>query len=55
MSGVMMLEHIHEDAIAERVRHAYEAVLREAKHLTRDLGGHAGTDEFAEAIIAKLR
>jgi isocitrate dehydrogenase (NAD+) len=55
MSGVMMLEHLHEDALAERVRHAYEAVLREAKHLTRDLGGHAGTDEFADAIIAKLR
>src|SRR5215218_575388 len=30
MSAVMMLEHVHEDAIAERVRHAYEGVLREA-------------------------
>jgi isocitrate dehydrogenase (NAD+) len=55
MSGVMMLEHLHEDAIAERVRKAYNAVLSEGKTLTRDLGGQAGTNEFADAIIAKLK
>ena len=55
MSGVMMLEHIHEDAIAKKVRQAYDAVLAEGKTLTRDLGGGAGTSEFADAIIAKLK
>jgi isocitrate/isopropylmalate dehydrogenase len=29
-------------------------VLREGKKLTRDLGGHSGTTEIAEAIAAKL-
>jgi isocitrate dehydrogenase (NAD+) len=55
MSGVMMLEHIHEDALARKVHTAYEAVLAEGKTLTRDLGGTASTTEFADAIIAKLK
>ena len=54
MSGVMMLNHIHEEAIAERIKNAYNAVLGEAKSLTRDLGGSASTSEFADAVIAKL-
>ncbi|HEY7117641.1 MAG TPA: isocitrate/isopropylmalate dehydrogenase family protein [Tepidisphaeraceae bacterium] len=55
MSGVMMLNHIHEEAIAERIKGAYNAVLAEGKTLTRDLGGSAGTNDFADAVIAKLK
>ena len=55
MSGVMMLEHIHEDAVAQRVQKAYDAVLAEGKVMTRDLGGTAGTSEFADAIIARMK
>ncbi|MGH7213602.1 MAG: isocitrate/isopropylmalate dehydrogenase family protein [Tepidisphaeraceae bacterium] len=55
MSGVMMLRHLHEDAIADRIKGAYDAVLREGKTLTRDLGGTAGTGEFTDALIAKLK
>jgi isocitrate dehydrogenase (NAD+) len=55
MSAVMMLEHIHEDAIADRIRKAYNNVLTEGKTLTRDLGGTAGTDTFADAIIQQFR
>jgi isocitrate dehydrogenase (NAD+) len=54
MSGVMMLNHIHEEAVAAKIKTAYDAVLTEGKSLTRDLGGKAGTDEFADAVIAKL-
>jgi isocitrate dehydrogenase (NAD+) len=54
MSGVMMLDHLHEDAIAQRIRTAYNSVLSEGKTLTRDLGGTAGTDAFADAVIKKL-
>lgn len=54
MSGVMMLRHIHEDAIAAKIEQAYGAVLSEGKMLTRDLGGSVGTDQFTDAIIAKL-
>src|SRR5436190_5595023 len=43
MSGVMMLNHLHEDAIAKKIKTAYDAVLAESdpKNLTRDLGGTA--------------
>jgi len=56
MSGVMMLNHIHEEAIAEKIKRSYDAVLAQGdpKSLTRDLGGQAGTTEFADAIIARL-
>jgi isocitrate dehydrogenase (NAD+) len=56
-SGVMMLEHLHEDAIARKIKDAYYAVLAEGdpKKLTRDLGGTAGTNDFANAIIARMK
>jgi isocitrate dehydrogenase (NAD+) len=55
MSGVMMLNHIHEEAMAQRIKTAYDATLSEGKSLTRDLGGSASTIEFADAIIARLK
>ncbi len=54
MSGVMMLNHLHETEIAGRIKHAYDAVLAEGKYLTADLGGSTTTDGFADAIIAEL-
>jgi isocitrate dehydrogenase (NAD+) len=54
MSGVMMLRHIHEDAIAQKIEQAYGKVLSEGKTLTRDLGGSAGTHEFTDAIISRV-
>ncbi len=55
MSGVMMLNHLHEEPIARKIKDAYDALLTEGKTLTRDLGGKAGTEEFADALIAKLK
>jgi isocitrate dehydrogenase (NAD+) len=54
LAACMMLEHLGNEVCARRVRDALEAVVREGKTLTRDLGGTAGTQEFADAIIAKL-
>jgi isocitrate dehydrogenase (NAD+) len=54
MSGVMMLNHLGETAVAEKIKYAYDAVLAEGKHLTPDLKGSATTDGFADAIIGKL-
>ncbi len=56
MSGVMMLNHIGEEAIAGRVKDAYNRVLGggDPSWLTRDLGGTASTDQFADAVIARL-
>jgi isocitrate dehydrogenase (NAD+) len=55
MSAVMMLNHIHEEAIASRVKQAYNTVLEEGTSLTRDLGGTASTQQFTEALVAKLK
>jgi isocitrate dehydrogenase (NAD+) len=55
MSGVMMLNHLHEEAIAERVKTAYNMVLSEGKSLTRDLGGTASTSQFTDAVIQRIR
>jgi isocitrate dehydrogenase (NAD+) len=54
LSGIMMLEHLHELEAAARVRKAVLAVLAEGKKLSRDLGGTAGTTEIAEAIASKV-
>jgi isocitrate dehydrogenase (NAD+) len=54
LAACMMLEHIGDDERAKRIRHALETTLREGKTVTRDLGGTASTDEFTDALIAKL-
>lgn len=54
LSGLMLLEHIGENAIASRIRSATEAVLMEGQVLTPDLGGKSTTTEMANAIISKL-
>jgi len=54
MSSILMLDHLGERTAAERIQNALESVYREAKHTTRDVGGQAGTEEFADAVIAAL-
>jgi len=54
LSGVLMLRHIGEITAADRIDTALTQVLAEKKHITRDLGGDAGTKRFTEAIISKL-
>ncbi|HEY6827512.1 MAG TPA: isocitrate/isopropylmalate family dehydrogenase, partial [Gemmatimonadaceae bacterium] len=43
LAACMLLEHIGDDARAQRVRTALETTIREGKVLTRDLGGTATT------------
>jgi isocitrate dehydrogenase (NAD+) len=54
LAGCMLLEHLGQGESALRIRRALEAVIREGTTVTRDLGGTATTDEFSDAIIAKL-
>jgi isocitrate dehydrogenase (NAD+) len=53
-SACMMLEYLGEDACAAKIRNAVDAVLAEGTHLTRDLHGSASTEEYVDAILAKL-
>ncbi len=55
MSGVMMLNHIGEEKLGEKIKTAYNKTLASGKNLTRDLGGTASTDEFTDEIIRNFR
>ena len=54
LASCMLLDHIGETGRAKRVRTALEQTIREGKTVTRDLGGTASTEEFTDAIIARL-
>jgi isocitrate dehydrogenase (NAD+) len=54
LAACMLLEHIGDLDRAKRIRRAFETTIREGKTVTRDLGGTASTDEFTDAVIAKL-
>lgn len=54
LTGVMMLRHIGELRIADKIDNALSKVLSEGKVVTSDLGGNAKTMEFAEEIIKNL-
>ncbi len=54
MSGLLMLDHLGERTGASRIADALVKVYRDARHITRDVGGKAGTNEFADAVIAEL-
>ena len=54
LSGILMLRHIGEGPIADRIMTALGRVLAEDRIRTRDLGGTASTSEFTEAICRRL-
>jgi len=54
MSAIMMLDYLGETVAAQRIEQALHAVYREGEHLTRDVGGHASTEEFTDAVISAL-
>jgi isocitrate dehydrogenase (NAD+) len=53
-SAILMLRHIEERAAADKIEQAMLEVFEEGKVRTRDIGGTASTDEFADAIIEKI-
>ena len=54
LAACMMLEYLCDEPRAQRIRSAIEETIREGKTVTRDLGGTATTDQFTDAIIARL-
>jgi isocitrate dehydrogenase (NAD+) len=53
-SAILMLRHLDEMGAADRIDRALETVYRERKTLTRDVGGTAGTSQFADAVLAAM-
>jgi isocitrate dehydrogenase (NAD+) len=54
LAACMMLEYMNDGARALRIRNAFEETVRDRKCVTRDLGGTCTTDQFTQAIIARL-
>ena len=54
LSAVLMLTHLKELEAARRLQSAIEKVYAEKKHTTGDVGGHASTEEFTDAVIQKI-
>jgi isocitrate dehydrogenase (NAD+) len=52
--ALLMLHHLGEDEAALKIQNALEMVYRTREKLTRDVGGQAGTSEFADSIIAAM-
>jgi isocitrate dehydrogenase (NAD+) len=50
-SAVLMLAHMGENAPSARLEGALRSVYAAGTHLTRDVGGAAGTAEFTDAVI----
>jgi isocitrate dehydrogenase (NAD+) len=54
LSAVLMLRHINENAAADRIVAALNAVLAAGTSRTRDLGGTTSTFEFADAVCRAI-
>jgi isocitrate dehydrogenase (NAD+) len=54
LAACMLLEHIGDLDRAKRIRSALETTIRDGTIVTRDLGGTATTDQFTDAVIARL-
>lgn len=54
LAACMMLDHIDQAPVANRIRNAVDTVMRAGQRLTPDLGGNASTGEFTQAVIAAL-
>ncbi|HET7181905.1 MAG TPA: isocitrate/isopropylmalate dehydrogenase family protein [Candidatus Limnocylindrales bacterium] len=54
LSGALMLRHLGYAEMGERVEAAVRKVIAEGRTVTSDLGGSAGTSDFADAVIDAL-
>jgi len=55
-SSILMMRHIGEREAADRMRNGLDEVYRRRKDkLTKDVGGSAGTSEFADAVIEAMQ
>jgi len=54
LSSILMLRHLEQDEVANRVQAAIDKVYSEGKHLTHDVGGKSTTDEFTTAVVGAL-
>jgi isocitrate dehydrogenase (NAD+) len=54
LSARNMLDYLGLEEEGERMQKAIEEALKDSESRTKDLGGSAGTKEFAQAVISNL-
>ncbi len=54
LAGCMMLDHIGQTGVADRIRQAVEGQIHSGESLTPDMGGTATTGQYADAVIRRL-
>jgi isocitrate dehydrogenase (NAD+) len=54
LAGGLMLNQVGRNDLAQRMRTAIDQTLNQDKVRTRDLGGTASTQEFAQAVVRRL-
>ena len=54
MAAIMMLQHMGQTDVANRIRDALERTIREGDSLTPDLKGQGTTQSFTDAVVRRL-
>ena len=54
LAAGLMLDHVGLTVMARRLRDAIDAALNEDKVRTKDLGGTASTQDFAQAVVRRV-
>ena len=54
LAACQMLDHLGQGTLAEQIKFAVEGVLRARQIVTGDLGGSATTEQYTDAVIARL-
>jgi isocitrate dehydrogenase (NAD+) len=55
LSAILMLRHLGQNSVANRIERAIHEIYAEGRHLTCDVGGTASTDEFTATLIGALQ
>ena len=55
MAAAMMLDHVKRKDLGDRLRQAIDQVLNQDMLRTGDLGGSATTDQYAKALVARIK
>jgi isocitrate dehydrogenase (NAD+) len=55
LASALMLDHVGQATLADRLRAALHATINQDRLMTRDLGGSASTREFAAAVARRLQ
>jgi len=54
-SSLLMLKHLGEHEAEYKIRKALENVYRTREKLTKDVGGLAGTSQFADSVVEEMQ